>query len=50
MYHEKILKRIQEKLVSVLAPLTKLWSFMDEERELFSPDNEASDGHQRGFR
>ena len=46
LYHEKILKRIQEKIVSVLAPLTKLWSFMEEERELVSPDDEASDGHQ----
>ena len=46
LYHEKILKGIQEKIVSVLAPLTKLWSFMVEERELISPDNEASDGHQ----
>ena len=46
LYHEKILKGIQEKIVSVLAPLTKLRSFMEEERELISPDDEASDGHQ----
>ena len=46
LYHEKILKGIQEKIVSVLAPLTQLWSFMEEERELISPDDEASDGHQ----
>ena len=46
MYHEKILKGIQEKIVSVMAPLTKLWSFIEEERELISSDDEASDGHQ----
>ena len=29
-----------------MAPLTKLWSFIEEERELISSDGEASDGHQ----
>ena len=34
--HEKILKGIQETIVSVLAPLTKLWSFMEVERVNFT--------------
>ena len=42
----KILKGIQEKIVSVMALPTKLWSFMEKEVELISPDNKASDGHQ----
>ena len=46
LYHEKILKVMQEKIVSVLAPITKLWSFMEEERELIVPDDEAADDHQ----
>ena len=46
LYHEKILKGIQEKIVSVLAPLTKLWSFTEEERESIAPDDETADGHQ----
>ena len=43
---KKYFKGIQEKIVSVLAPLTKLWSFMEQERELIAPDDEAADGHQ----
>ena len=47
LYHEKILKGVQEKIVSVLAPLVKLWSFMEKERVLISPDGKAFAGHQR---
>ena len=43
---KKYFKGIQEKIVSVLARLTKLWSFMEQERELIAPDDEAADGHQ----
>ena len=43
---KKYFKGIQEKMVSVLARLTKLWSFMEQERELIAPDDEAADGHQ----
>ena len=34
LYHHKILKRVQEEILSVLARQTKLWSFMEEERKL----------------
>ena len=46
LYQEKILKGVQEEILSVLARQTKLWSFMEEERELIALDDEASDGHQ----
>ena len=38
---------VQEKIVSVLAPLFKLRSFMEKERVLISPDDKTSAGHQR---
>ena len=47
LYHDKILKGVQEKIVSVLAPLVKLRSFMKKERVLISPDDKTSAGHQR---
>ena len=46
LYHDEILKVIQEKIVPVLASLTKLWSLMEEKRELTAPDDEASDSHR----
>ena len=38
---------VQEKIVSVLAPLFKLRSFMEKERVLISSDDKTSAGHQR---
>ena len=43
---KKYLKGIPKKIVSVLAPLTKLRSFMEEETESIAPDDEAADGNQ----
>ena len=43
---EKALKGIQEKVASILGPLTRLWSIMEAEREaLPDHDDEATSGH-----
>ena len=44
---EKTLKGTQEKVASILGPLTRLWNIMEAEREAL-PDNnndEATSGH-----
>ena len=46
LYHEKMFQEIQEKIVPVMAPLTTFWCFMEEERELISSYDEATDGRQ----
>ena len=30
----------------IIPSFTKFWSFIEDERELISPDDKASDGHQ----
>ena len=42
---EKALKGTQEKVASILGPLTRLWSIMEAEREALADDDEATSGH-----
>ena len=42
---EKVLKGIQDQVVTILAPLSKLWSTMEAERDAI-PEEELLDGHQ----
>ena len=43
---EKVLKGIQDQVVTILAPLSKLWSIMELERNA-NPEEELSDSHRR---
>ena len=39
---EKVFKAIQEKIVNILGPVSKLWSTMEEERDSMSPETDDS--------